>query len=559
MLAALAIRDIVLIDRLDLAFRPGLAVLTGETGAGKSILLDALGLALGARADAALVRQGAAGPASVTATFELPGGHAALGLLAGHGLDAPEPGEPLILRRTLTADGKSRAFVNDQPVGVAVLREIGDALVEIEGARGDVGLMNVELHRDALDAFGGLAAHAAEVREAWRAWRACLAALEEARAARERSASEEEYLRHVAAELDALDPKPGEDAALAEKRALLGAVGKIAEALETAQAALAEGGVERGLATARRALDRVASQAGGRLDAVLAALDRAAAETAEAASALDKAGASLDLDPRALERAEERLFALRAAARRHSTTVDMLPELRESFAGRLAALEDGGAGLAQLTKDEAAARAAYLRAAGALSEGRAKAAARLDKAVAAELPALKLDKASFATAREPLPESQWSEHGTERVRFAVATNPGAPPGPIGRIASRGEMSRFLLALRVVLAEAGAVPTLVLDEVDSGIGGATAAAVGERLRRLGARIQLLVVTHSPQVAASGTTHWRIVKGAAKGIAVTRAEALDDATRTEEIARMLAGARITDEARAAAASLMAGPAR
>ncbi len=559
MLAALAIRDIVLIDRLDLAFRPGLAVLTGETGAGKSILLDALGLALGARADAALVRHGATGPASVAATFELPPGHAVLAALVEYGLDVPEPGEPLILRRTLSSDGKSRAFVNDQPVGIAVLREIGEALVEIEGARGDVGLMNPELHREALDAFGGLAKEGEATRAAWRDWRAAQAALEDARAARERSASEEEYLRHVAAELDALDPKPGEERALAEQRALLAAAGKIAEALATAETALSGNEVEQGLAQARRALDRVAAQAAGRLDAVLAALDRAAAETAEAVAALEKAGASLDLDPRTLERAEERLFALRAAARRHSTTVDRLPELRADFATRLAALEDGGAGLARLTKDEAASRAAYLRAASALADGRAKAAVRLDKAVAAELPALKLEKARFATQREALPEAQWSEHGTERVRFAVATNPGAAPGPIGRIASRGEMSRFLLALRVVLAEAGAVPTLVLDEVDAGIGGATAAAVGERLKRLGARIQLLVVTHSPQVAACGATHWRVVKGAAKGIAVTRAEALDEATRREEIARMLAGARVTDEARAAAASLMAGPAR
>ncbi len=559
MLAALAIRDIVLVDRLDLAFRPGLAVLTGETGAGKSILLDALGLALGARADAGLVRQGAAGAASVAATFDLAPGHAVLAALAEHGLDTPEPGEPLILRRTLAADGKSRAFVNDQPVGVAVLREIGEALVEIEGSRGDVGLMNPELHRDALDAFGGLAKHAEAVRTAWRAWREAVSALDAARAARDRSASEEDYLRHVASELDALDPKPGEEAALAEKRALLAGAGKIAEALATAEAALAGGGVEQGLAQARRALDRVALAAGGRLDAVLAALDRAANETAEAVSALEKAGAELDLDPRKLDRAEERLFALRAAARRHSTTVDLLPDLRASFAARLAALEDGGAGLARLTREEAAARAAYLRAATALSEGRAKAAAKLDKAVAAELPALKLEKSVFRTQLETLAEPQWSEHGTERVRFAVATNPGAAPGPIGRIASRGEMSRFLLALRVVLAEAGAVPTLVLDEVDAGIGGATAAAVGERLSRLGARIQLLVVTHSPQVAACGAMHWRVVKGAAKGATVTRAEALDEATRREEIARMLAGASITDEARAAAASLIAGPAR
>ena len=557
MLASLAISDIVLVDRLELAFRPGLAVLTGETGAGKSILLDALGLALGARADAALVRPGARGAASIAATFELPQRHAALDMLATHGLVPPEDGEPLILRRTLGADGKSRAFVNDQPVGVAVLREIGDALVEIEGTRGDAGLLNPELHREALDAFAGLRAETDATERGHRAWRAAAKALAEAQALRDKSRSEEEYLRHVAAELATLDPKPGEEQALAARRSLMMNAGKLVEAMNTAMAALTEGsGVEGQIAAARRVLDRAAQ---GIFDPVLAALDRAANEAADAVTLLEKVSGQLDLDPKRLDQSEERLFALRAAARRHTTTVDALPALRDDFAARLAALEDGGAGLAELTKAEAAARSAYVSAARSLAEGRAKAAARLDKAVGVELPALRLEKAIFRTVIEALPEDAWSEHGTERVRFAVATNPGAEPGPIGRIASRGEMSRFLLALRVVLAEAGAVSTLVLDEVDAGIGGATAAAVGERLSRLGKRIQLLVVTHSPQVAACGATHWRVSKQTKGGATLTRAEELDTDKRREEIARMLAGARVTDEARAAADSLMAAHAK
>ncbi|HEX9836242.1 MAG TPA: AAA family ATPase, partial [Alphaproteobacteria bacterium] len=463
MLAALSIRDIVLIDRLDLAFRPGLTVLTGETGAGKSILLDALGLALGARADARLVRRGAAA-AHVAATFELPDGHAAWAALARHGIAAPDEGEPLILRRILGADGKSRAYVNDQPVGAAALRDVADALVEIEGTRGDAGLMNAELHRAALDAFGGLAADDAAVREAHRAWRDAGEALDRARAAQAKDRAEEAFLRHVAGELDALDPQPGEEEALAQRRATLMNAGKLTDAIAAALSSLGDGGAEAGLAAARRALDRVAAVAGPLLAPALAALDRAQAEAAEAAALIEKAASDLDSDPRRLEEAEERLFALRAAARKHATTVDTLPALKAEFARRLAALAEGDAGIDRLAKEEAASRAKYLQAARALAEGRAEAASRLDRAVAAELPALRLDKARFATVLEPLAETAWSEHGTERVRFAVATNPGAAPGPIGRIASRGEMSRFLLALRVVLAEAGALPTLVLDEV-----------------------------------------------------------------------------------------------
>jgi DNA repair protein RecN (Recombination protein N) len=438
---------------------------------------------------------------------------------------------------------------------------VGEALVEIEGARGDVGLMNPELHRDALDAFGGLEAQADEVRTTHRAWRTAARALEEARAARDASRAEEEYWRHVATELGALDPQPGEERMLAERRSLLMNAGKLVETVNAAMESLSEGtAVESRIAAARRILDRgIQGDARAAFEPVLAALDRAADAAGEAIGELEKASGGLDLDPRTLEKTEERLFALRAAARRHSCAVDALPQLAADFAARIAALEDGGAGLEKLTKEEAATRSAYMGAARVLADGRAKAAAKLDKAVVAELPALRLDKAVFKTLLDPLPEDSWSDHGMERVRFAVATNPGAEPGPIGRIASRGEMSRFLLALRVVLAEAGAVPTLVLDEIDAGVGGATAAAIGERLSRLGRRIQLLVVTHSPQVAACGGTHWRVTKRVKNGATLTQTEALDGDARREEIARMLAGAKITDEARAAADKLMAVKAR
>ena len=565
MLVGLSVRDIVLIDQLSLTFSEGLSALTGETGAGKSILLDALGLALGARGDSGLVRHGAS-QAQVVAEFDLPPHHPVEHLLQENDLSAERaPGEPLIVRRVLGADGRSRAFANDQPVSVALLRRIGACLVEVHGQFDTQGLFDAQTHRAVLDAFGRLEPQRDQVAEAWRTWRR----LEHARTACEAEIAEarrdEAFLRHALAELETLDPQPDEEAALADRRTLLMHREKLVEAINAGLAEVSdEGGVERGIGRAARQLERVRDKAPGRLDGALAALDRAAAEIAEARGELQHAAADMDLDVGELDALEERLFALRAAARKHGVAVDALAELRDRFAARLAALADQGDALAELAAEANRARADFLQAGERLSTARREAAGALDAAVAAELPPLKLEKARFATQAAALPEADWGPDGIDRVQFTVATNPGAPPGPLTRIASGGELARFMLALKVVLAdsrrvETGAAPTLVFDEVDAGISGAVAAAVGERLARLSAATQVLVVTHSPQVAARAAHHWRVEKreldvaGAER--VVTDVIALDDLHRREEIARMLSGARITDQARAAAASLMA----
>jgi DNA repair protein RecN (Recombination protein N) len=556
MLVSLAIRDFVLIDKLELSFGPGLSVLTGETGAGKSILLDALGLALGARADSALVRPGATTQASVAAEFTVAPNHPVLALLAEQDIAPPEPGEPLILRRTLAADGRSRAYVNDQPVGVTLLRTLGDALVEIESQFAAQGLADVATQRDALDAFGALADARSAVAGTYRAWRAAVSAYEAASAEAARSRTEEEFLRHAAAELGELDPQPGEEQDLASRRQLMMAGERLLEALDNARHALTEGkGADSRLAEASRILARMSDKAQGRFDAAIAALDSAADVAAEAIAAVERAGEAIDLDPNALSKAEERLFALRAAARKYKTDADALAKLRDEFAARLALLDDAGGLVAKRAAEADAARRAYIVAAEALSAARTKAAGKLDAAVMRELPALKLEKARFRTALARAAETGWAEHGIDTVAFEVATNPGMPPGPMGRIASGGELARFMLALKVALSHTGAASTLVFDEVDSGVGGATAAAVGERLVRLARKLQILVVTHSPQVAACAKQHLRVVKKTRAGAASTAVELLDDPARREEIARMLAGAKVTEAARAAADSLMA----
>jgi len=560
MLVSLSIRNVVLIDRAELDFMRGLCVLTGETGAGKSILLDSLGLALGMRANAGLVRQTAghdAAPAVVTATFALDDGDPVAAVLAEQEIDPPEPGEPLILRRVLDADGRSRAFVNDQPVGVALLRRIGEMLVEIEGQFASHGLMDPARHRAALDSFGGLDGARDRLGALYAAMRGAERALADARGEWEAARREEDFLRHAADELAALAPRPGEEDELAATRSLLMHGEKLIEALNAAESALTDGdGVEDRIGTAIRTLTRRDAAAGARLDAVLDALQRAGDGIADALSALRRAIIDAEPDPQRLEQCEERLFALRAAARKHDTTVDALPALSESFARRIAALDDSGELLARLEAALEAARAAYVKAARSLSAARAREAKKLDKAVAAELPPLRLEKARFATVVETLDESDWGPAGIDRVHFEVATNPGTAAGPLARIASGGELARFLLALKVVLRRANATPTLIFDEVDSGIGGATAAAVGDRLARLAEEAQVLVVTHSPQVASCGRQHMVVAKSDARGGATTRIDDLGEDARLEEIARMLAGARITDEARAAAASLMAG---
>jgi DNA repair protein RecN (Recombination protein N) len=566
MLTALSIRDVVLIDKLDLAFHGGLNVFTGETGAGKSIILDALGLALGARGSVALVRGGAADdrPQSVvTATFEVAPDHPALALLRDNGLEVPAPDEPLILRRTLSADGRSRAYVNDQAIGIALLRQLGDALTEVIGHGEQLGLLDAAVHRAALDAFADTADERAAVAQAYDAWQSAIAEHDAATAVADRTQREEDELRAAVAELGKLDPQPDEEQELGRTRALLGNAGKVGESLAQALAEIGDGsgvggrGIEDRIAAARRLLSRHTELGPPALKEALAALDRAAAEVAESVAQLERAAADLKADPRRLEAIEERLYALKSAARKYATDIAALPVLRAEFDRRLAALDQSGDALLALAQRVETARRAYLVAAATLSAARGDAAGRLDAAVAAELPPLRLAAARFRTVVEPASESAWGRDGADAVRFEIATNPDQPPGPLSRIASAGELSRFLLALRVVLSARQSAGTLVFDEVDSGIGGATAAAVGERLRRLGDRMQVLVVTHSPQVAARGHAYFRVQKSAGKARrdrTTTRVEDLAPDGRREEIARMLAGAKITDEARAAADRLM-----
>jgi DNA repair protein RecN (Recombination protein N) len=552
MLLGLTIRDIVLIDRLGLAFRPGLCVLTGETGAGKSILLDALGLALGRRADAALVRAGAK-EAAVTAEFAVGRDHPAWSILGVAGLD--EGGESIVLRRLLGADGKSRAFVNDAPTSVGLLRELGASLVEIQGQFEQRGLFDPANHRALLDTVAGIEREAAALAAAWQDWRAALRQEESAARLFAESRAQEELLRHHLAELDEVMPQPDEEEHLAARRALLHNAERLGETLIAAIGEIdGEGGAQASLARVLRRLERARERAEGLFDPAFAAAERAAAETAEALAALTAAARRLALAPRDLEKVEERLFALRALARKHQVVPASLPRLHRQIADRLQAIAGQGERAAELMQASAAARAHFIELAEVVSRARAQAARRLDRAVAAELEPLRLARARFRTVLTPLAERDWSEHGVERVHFEVITTPGAPFGPLSRIASGGELSRFMLALKLVLAGTSAVPTVIFDEVDSGIGGAVAAAVGERLERLGARLQVLVVTHSPQVAARGAHHWRVAKILSAREAVTRVEELDETMRQEEIARMLSGTTITAAARAAAASLI-----
>jgi len=556
MLLSLSIRDFVLIEKLDLSFThasdPGLGALTGETGAGKSILIDALGLALGARADSAAVRRGAT-QASVAASFDLPRHHAAHAILSEQGFDDEDV---LTVRRTVGADGRGRAFVNDQPASVTLLRRLGDTLVEIQGQMEQHGLLDMATHRASLDAFAGLEKQSAFVRAAWQAWRAAEQARADAEAAAAAARRDEDFLRHAVKELEALAPKADDEETLAAERQLLRAGSALGEAVAQALGELEEGrGAVAALRAAHRLVERNVDKAAGRLDASLASLDRALSEATEAQAQLETAQEALEFDPAKLEKIEERLFALRAAARKHNVSVAGLAPLAEQMAEQLAALDSGEAGLKKLAAAARSAREEYVKAAQTQAAARRKGAARLDKAVMAELGPLKLEKAKFVTEFAPLHESDWSAEGTDRVQFTVSTNPGAPPAPIAKIASGGELSRFLLALKVCLAKVGDAATIVFDEVDSGIGGATAAAVGQRLKRLAKEVQVLVVTHSPQVAAVADRHWLIRKTTTRNAASTDVLSLDAKGRREEIARMLSGAEVTAEARAAADKLLA----
>ncbi len=555
MLEALSIRDVVLIDKLDLEFGNGLCVLTGETGAGKSILLDAFSLALGGRGDAALVRRGA-NQGQVTAIFALPKNHPVLALLAGNGI---EPEATLILRRVQGADGRSRAFINDTSVSVQLLREVGRALVEIHGQHDDRALIDPSGHRDLVDAFGALSGEVERVAEAYDAWQ---------RAEAERSRHESDiaaslanagYLGHALEELRVLNPQAGEEEQLASRRQLMMNSEKLAaELAETLDALRGEGTNGARLAAALRRIERQAPIAPDLLGPVATSLARVLEETNAAQSRVEEALAATAFEPEALERAEERLFALRALARKHKVPVDALAELVQRLEAELAALDTSEAKGAELARAAAAARKTYESLALALSAARKEAAARLDLEVAGELSPLKLDKARFTTHIETVELAQGGPSGIDRVAFWVRTNPGTEPGPLMKVASGGELARFILALKVVLAARGSAPTLIFDEADSGVGGATAAAVGERLARLAEGVQVLAVTHAPQVAAVANGHLLIAKESVRGkdgeAMATRVAILAGEARREEIARMLAGQTITDEARRAAERLM-----
>jgi len=564
MLTALSLRNVVLIEQLDLTFGHGLTVLTGETGAGKSILLDGLALALGARAEPGLVRTGA-NQASAVAQFQLPADHPAIALLAEQGLPV---GSEILLRRVVTTDGRSQAFVNDSPVSVGLLRRFGALLVEVQGQHEQMGLLNSATHLGLLDAFGVPPALRVAVAEAWRRWQEAEAALATAREALAAAERDREWLTHAVDELNRLAPEANEEERLADERKRLQQKEKQAEAIGAAMTELSSRD-RRSIspATALRAASRVLNQlilstSGSDADTemahpaapALAALERAEEAIAEAEMLLTRLLEETAPDPRALEATEERLFALRAAARKHHVTVADLPALAENLRAQLAALQNSSADVAALASAAKKARESYCEAAAKLAEARIGAARRLEQQLAKELPSLHLEKARFFVEIQPLTEADWSNQGTERARFLIATNPGQPPGPLARVASGGELSRLMLALKVVLVAALPIPTLIFDEVDSDIGGATAAAVGERLARLAKRVQVLVITHSPQVAARGDAHWHVFKRNLNGRTITEARALDTASRREEIARMLAGETITEAARAAATSLL-----
>lgn len=557
MLATLSIRDVVLIDKLDLDFSEGLAVLTGETGAGKSILLDSLGLALGERGDTGLIRPGA-DKLTVTASFNLAHHHPARHLLAEH--DLPNEEDVIVLRRSLGQDGRSRAYICDQPVSVGLLRRVGAGLVEVHGQFDAHGLMDQSTHVDVLDRFRrsnqGEESDAA-CAEAWSEWRAAFESWQAAERLIREAKAEEETLRAEVGSLEKLAPVAGEETELAAQRSLLRHGEQILSAIETArQALLEQADVDGAIRIAQSELDRAAPKAEGRLDAVCGALERASIELAETHTALDAAAAAFDIDPAELEAAEERLFALKAEARKHGVSVDDLSDVLQTLRDKLAAVESGEGDLIRLARTEQAARNTFTKAAKALTKERMQAGLALSEAVEQELPPVRLTDATFRVTIDELSESEWSASGCDRVVFEVSTNPGLPPGPLNKIASGGELARFLLALKVVLADSQPPVVMVFDEVDSGIGGATASAVGQRLAALAKGLQVLVVTHSPQVAARGAHHWRVAKVTDGETTATRVVQLTSDERREEIARMLAGTDVTEEARAAASMLMTG---
>jgi DNA repair protein RecN (Recombination protein N) len=552
MLSRLSIRDIVLIDKLDIDFAGGLAVLTGETGAGKSILLDSFALALGGRGDQSLVRQGAE-QGQVTAVFEIARNHPSRALLKEHDISDEDE---LILRRVQLVDGRTRAFINDQPVSVQVMKQIGSALVEIHGQHDDRALVDINTHRRLLDAFGGLDAGADEVQTLWEARGTSQEERYSHRAQVERAKRESDWLRHAVDELDTLAPKPKEESSLADRRATMMQAEKIAGDLREAYDVIAGSGSSiPALSAAIRRLERRAAQARDLIEPAVKSFDTALNALEETRAHLEASLRAADYDPAELERIEERLFALRAAGRKYNVQVDDLAALAKRYKDDIALIDAGEDKLKQLEAAVERAESAYRTAAQELSKARIRAKATLDKAVNGELKPLKLEQAKFSTEIVS-DESAAGPNGIDRVEFWVQTNPGTKPGPLMKIASGGELARFLLALKVVLADRASAPTLVFDEIDTGVGGAVADAIGLRLAKLARGVQVLAVTHAPQVAARADRHYVISKDAlAKGKRVaTRVNEVAAEHRREEIARMLAGAEITNEARAAAERLI-----
>ena len=548
MLVSLEVRDLLIIDHLALEFGPGLNVLTGETGAGKSILLDALGFVLGWRGRADLVRAGA-DSGEVTAVFDLAEDHPAQAVLHEAGLSG-EGGE-LILRRTSTRDGRKSAHINDRRASAQVLRQLSETLVELHGQQDDRGLLNPSNHRKILDDFAQTSADLAKVGELWRLVKPREKELAEMRAALEKVRAEEDFLRHALGELDQLAPEVGEDAALDARRRLMQSAGKIGEDIARAAAVLGGDGAEGAIGDALRWLESVGARAEGRLDAPLEALGRSLNELALAQEGIARAQEELTFDASELDRVEERLFAIRGLARKHGILADELPGLRDELALKITALDAGDGDLRGLEERLAEARGAYARAAERLSAKRRKAASRLDKAMMRELTPLKMERTVFETVLEV---GEAGPQGIDQVSFNVATNPGAPPGALNKIASGGELSRFLLALKLCLSGGAGQVTMIFDEIDRGVGGATADAVGRRLERVAQDGQVLVVTHAPQVAARAAHHWRVEKRQRGDAVLSQVSLLDAPSRIDELARMLSGDRITDEARAAAVALL-----
>ena len=554
MLAQLTIKDIVLIDRLDVDLGTGLTVLTGETGAGKSILLDAFALALGGRGDGSLVREGQT-QGQVSAAFDIALDHPAR--MAAMAADLDHEGD-LILRRVQMADGRTRAFVNDQPVSVQVLRAIGSCLVEIHGQHDDRALTDPTTHRSLLDASASLDTERAQIAALYEDWRNKQKTLGQLHGEIAKARADADYLRHAFDELDKLHPEPGEEEALAQRRTTMQQAEKVAGELgEALEIFAGDRAAIPSISSVMRRLERRATQAPHLIEPTVKALDAALLALDEARSALDVALREADFDPRELEQCEERLFALRAAARKYSVPVDDLQKTAQHFADQLASLDAGEHRLVALEQAVDTARLAYDAAALALSHKRRTAATALEAAVTAELGPLKLERARFICRIESDPATI-SATGIDQVEFHVQTNPGTRPGPMMKVASGGELSRFMLALKVVLADKGSAPTLVFDEIDTGVGGAVADAIGQRLKRLSKRVQVLAVTHAPQVAALATKHFLIAKeDIAEGTRVaTRVGVLETKARREEIARMLSGETISAEARAAAERLLQG---